>query len=69
MFQYEFGRNILKTCLKYPKFEIKIEKWSIFGLYVTLKVDGSQHEKKVSFLFLKFCFNDFFDPLKIVIET
>ena len=43
----------------------KIEKWSIFGLYVTLKVDGSQHEKKVSFLFLKFGFNDFLTHLKL----
>jgi len=37
---------------------------------VPLKDDGAQHVKKVSFFdFLNFAFKDFFDPLKVVIET
>jgi hypothetical protein len=43
---------------------IKIEKWSIFRLYVTLKVNGFKHDKKVSFWFFKFCLQGFFGPTK-----
>jgi len=59
----EFGQDFLKTCLKLCKFQIKIEKWSLFRLYVTLKDDGSHVDKKASFKFFKVCLQGFFWPI------